>query len=512
MKSLTKEQARRFLAQPNGPEKLLQRGAGEFDICCALFEEGYAPAAAYLCRCAKGKELRRRIEAALGDRHALYAALNGESPKLRKNAARLCGQLGRREDAKELIAALGREQTRFVRPSMLLALGALGGDEAEACLKAYTVPPARSEEEKPHAAAEERALSTALKSFLSFEKHPFTGLKEEHAILLTAPDKLADSLARELTGEGFAPDAVGRDYVRLTTGDIAGLYAARSFYEPLIEIAPSIGAHPKGMALKARAFMEEFLPACHEGPPPFGYRIEVRGTGIDRAGITEEMARYMDGELLINSPGSYEAELRVEVRTNGSAALYLRLCTIEDTRFSYRLGALPASMHPVTAAAMLRYGDAYLRRDARVLDPCCGSGTLLIERHKLCRCAALTGVDIVPKTIELARGNIQAAGLEAQLISKDCLRFDTALPYDEVIANLPFGNRIGSHEGNRRLYAGILDRLPTWLKRDGIAMLYTMEYTLLKRLIRERPGLRLMGETRTQAGGLMPAIFIIKLG
>ena len=38
-----------------------------------------------------------------------------------------------------------------------------------------------------------------------------------------------------------------------------------------------------------------------------------------------------------------------------------------------------------------------------------------------------------------------------------------------------------------------------------------MEFTLLKKLIRERPGLKLVTETRTEAGGLMPGIFIIKL-
>ena len=53
-----------------------------------------------------------------------------------------------------------------------------------------------------------------------------------------------------------------------------------------------------------------------------------------------------------------------------------------------------------------------------------------------------------------------------------------------------------------------LDRL----RRGGVAILYTMEYTLLKKLIREHPGLRLVTEVRTEAGGLMPAVFVIKIG
>ena len=57
-----------------------------------------------------------------------------------------------------------------------------------------------------------------------------------------------------------------------------------------------------------------------------------------------------------------------------------------------------------------------------------------------------------------------------------------------------------------------MENLPKWLRRGGVAILYTMEYTLLKKLIREHPGLRLVTEVRTEAGGLMPAVFVIKIG
>ena len=49
----------------------------------------------------------------------------------------------------------------------------------------------------------------------------------------------------------------------------------------------------------------------------------------------------------------------------------------------------------------------------------------------------------------------------------------------------------------------MLDKLPEWLMPGGVALLYTMEFTLLKKLVRERPGLTLITETRTEAGGLL---------
>ena len=140
-----------------------------------------------------------------------------------------------------------------------------------------------------------------------------------------------------------------------------------------------------------------------------------------------------------------------------------------------------------------------------------GSGALLIEREKLAPAASLTGVDIAHRAIDIARKNAENAGSKAKFICNDMLRFEAKRPYDEIVANLPFGNRVGTHANNERLYAGLLDRLPQWLNEDGVAILYTMEFTLLKKLIRERPKLKLVTETRTEAGGLMPGIFIIKL-
>ena len=131
--------------------------------------------------------------------------------------------------------------------------------------------------------------------------------------------------------------------------------------------------------------------------------------------------------------------------------------------------------------------------------------------RKLAPAASLTGVDIAHRAIDIARKNAENAGSKAKFICNDMLRFEAKRPYDEIVANLPFGNRVGTHANNERLYAGLLDRLPQWLNEDGVAILYTMEFTLLKKLIRERPKLKLVTETRTEAGGLMPGIFIIKL-
>ena len=162
-------------------------------------------------------------------------------------------------------------------------------------------------------------------------------------------------------------------------------------------------------------------------------------------------------------------------------------------------------------AALLLYAREYLEPGARVLDPCCGSGTMLFERERLTDCASLTGVDIAHRAIEIARKNAIAGESRAKFVTNDSLRFTAERPYDELIANLPFGNRVGNHKANELFYAGLLDRLPHWVKKGGVAVLYTMEFTLLKKLLRDRPALRLVTEITTNAGGLLPGVFIVKV-
>lgn len=512
MQKLTKEQTATLLAQPNGPEKLAERAPAAFEAAWALFLEDGSPAAcAFLCRLAKRREYREAMTDLLAaDRTPLREALVAAAPKLRKNAARLAGELGDVTDAPFIICALQKEEQRFVRPSQLLAIGALGGPAAEAFLQSYAVANPSGESEVRHAREEQEALDSARKRFLRLSKHTFTALSAPVEVELRGPDKLGQALAVELKQLGFAPAAVHSSAVRLHTADLPGLFKARSFFELLLPASAGVAFEPKAIAQRAGAFLSKFLPACHQGEGPFGYRIEVRGQEVERGTLAKEIARSLDGPLLVNAPSDYEVELRVEQR-NGGANLYIKLFTLADHRFDYRLGALPASMHPATAAAVLRSVQEHLAPNARVLDPCCGSGTFLIERSLLMPCASLTGVDIAHAAIDIARKNAQAAKSPAKFVTNDCQRFTAERPYDELVANLPFGNRVGSHDDNRRLYAGLLDRLPQWLKSGGIAVFYTMEYTLLKNLIRERPRLRLLSQLRTEAGGLTPTVFVVKI-
>lgn len=100
-----------------------------------------------------------------------------------------------------------------------------------------------------------------------------------------------------------------------------------------------------------------------------------------------------------------------------------------EGRVTERQGAL----RPVVAAAMVRLaGEA----PGRLLDPCCGSGTILDEA--LATGWDATGSDIDPEAIAIARNNVPRASLDTADVRR--LRYaDNA--FDALVSNLPFGRQ-----------------------------------------------------------------------
>ena len=514
MKKLTEDEIIKYLGEPNGAVKLTEMNVDQDDLfekASAMFIEN-GLASALLIRLANKKQYLIRLsenEAFLG---ALSERLRGDNAKLRRNAARLIGALKREDMAGELIAALDAETQRFARPSMILALGSVGGERAKAYLSDYTPAPPADETEKKHYEEEKEALTAALRSFVPREAHTFKGFDEPAVFELRAPDLLTRQLADELSELGFETFDERRDSLKVKTSDYPALFGARCFEEALMPIGTS-SPEPGAIAKKAVPFMESVLASSHTGKPPFRFRVEIAAEMRDPAArreLARAVASACESDMLVNAPSDYEAELRIEGNEK-TVRLFMKLFSYKDERFLYRKESIPASMDPAVAAAVLRFAGEHFKVGARVIDPCCGSGTLLIERAKLSPCKSLTGVDIAHRAIDAARINSEAAGVNAKYTVNDILRFECHRPYDELISNLPFGNRVGTHSSCEKLYRGLVEKLPELVRKGGVAVLYTMEFTLLKNVIRDCSRVKLLKQQRTEAGGLTPMIFILEV-
>lgn len=130
-------------------------------------------------------------------------------------------------------------------------------------------------------------------------------------------------------------------------------------------------------------------------------------------------------------------------------------------RQAEREGSLPAPI----AAAM-----AFLGKPAAedvVLDPVCGSGTLLAEAASYAPDATFHGLDTDPKAIKVARRNV-ANVKDTHVVHGDGRACD--LPdrsVSLVLANLPFGKQFGDPVENRVLYRDLLAEMRRLAKPHG---------------------------------------------
>jgi 23S rRNA G2445 N2-methylase RlmL len=125
---------------------------------------------------------------------------------------------------------------------------------------------------------------------------------------------------------------------------------------------------------------------------------------------------------------------------------------------------LPGSLPPPIAAA-LAFVARPLDHD-RILDPVCGTGTLLSETLALAPHAIAIGIDHNSRAIEAARRNLHnAAHLSLRVGDSQ----HAALPERSitlVIANLPFGKQFGTRKGNPSLYRAMLAEWQHCAERD----------------------------------------------
>jgi len=144
------------------------------------------------------------------------------------------------------------------------------------------------------------------------------------------------------------------------------------------------------------------------------------------------------------------AHLHIAVRRapdapSGWQAL-IRAAAMPMSARRWRVCDMPGALNANAAAAMVSM--AHGGNTERMLNMCCGSGTLMIERLGLGRAAAVTGVDISADALQCADANLRAAGHRSSvtLLRADCgaLPLRTA-SVSAITADLPYGMLSGGN-------------------------------------------------------------------
>jgi 23S rRNA G2445 N2-methylase RlmL len=123
-----------------------------------------------------------------------------------------------------------------------------------------------------------------------------------------------------------------------------------------------------------------------------------------------------------------------------------------------------------------------------VLNVACGSGTLLVERLACAPAARAIGCDTDPVALRWAAENLRSAGCAdaSELYPWD----GRSLPLpdasvDAVLADLPFGHRVGSHAANCALYPAILREAARVARTGARFVVLTHEVRLTVALLRD---------------------------
>jgi tRNA (guanine6-N2)-methyltransferase len=164
-----------------------------------------------------------------------------------------------------------------------------------------------------------------------------------------------------------------------------------------------------------------------------------------------------------------------------------------DSRFAYRKADVPASLHPTLAAAAVRF-IPIVATDS-ILDPFCGSGTLLAERAMRGPYRKLIGVDIEEKALNAARLNLESL-VGVSLFQEDSSQLRLAQNVDVIISNPPYGQRVGSPTAAKRLHASLDVLASRVLRKDGIFVVFRPPH------FTPPSGLKIDGVHRVDAGGI----------
>ncbi len=225
-------------------------------------------------------------------------------------------------------------------------------------------------------------------------------------------------------------------------------------------------------------------------------RFRVGELGEERWTLRDQL---VDGYGWRNDPGSWD----VNIEPHGAelGALYL------TQRFG-ELRRTPASTNPLIGAVLVRL--AKIQPGQTVLDPFCGAGTLLVLAGEMAEPGRLVGAEPQERWLTLAAANVRNRGVGAHLVRADARKLPFATGrVDRVLANLPFGKRVGSHRVNEELYPDALREIARVLPGGGRAVLLTDDKRLFEQTVQRTRLLRVIKEVVLTRGGVHPSGYVV---
>jgi tRNA (guanine6-N2)-methyltransferase len=208
------------------------------------------------------------------------------------------------------------------------------------------------------------------------------------------------------------------------------------------------------------------------------------------------------GDLLIRvipARGREGWETLIRLTPRPLATRNWRVCNFEGALNATVASAMVTLSQPTTDDIYINLGS--------------GSGTLLIERASWGQAKHIIGIEYDPIVNLCSDGNIRASHHSRQI--QRLVSDMTAIPVSNacvniVSADLPFGQRVGSHQDNLSLYPKVFDETARITSRGGQFIFITHEVKLIERLLASTQNWRLEQQIRINLRGLHPRIYRLR--
>ncbi len=219
-------------------------------------------------------------------------------------------------------------------------------------------------------------------------------------------------------------------------------------------------------------------------------------------------------------PTDDAAHLQIAVRRaasdEGGWHVLIRTSPMPLSARRWRVCDMPGALNATVASVMTTLARS--RSNERVLNMCCGSGTLMVERLGLGGAASVTGVDIDTSAIQCADANLRAVGHRASvsLLQADCANLplpDASI--DTITADLPFGMLQHGYDISSLYHAALAESARVARPNASLVAITTRRRAMLS-TIEDNPSWNLANEIPLSIphsrGYIKPHIYLLRRG
>ncbi len=179
----------------------------------------------------------------------------------------------------------------------------------------------------------------------------------------------------------------------------------------------------------------------------------------------------------------------------------------------YRVFHHEASINPILAYAMNMLLEYDVDKEYVLIDPMCGSGTIVIEGCFHYRRALFIGADIDYRNVRGALRNVERAGLRERviLLTADVRTLSKYVrEVDGIVTNPPYGIRMTALEKLEKFYRELIREVDNVLPSGCRAVIITPRRGLMINVLKHVKDLTVEKQITVEQGGMLSTIFVLR--